>query len=158
MHYYSRELKQDAKRPARIEFRDDPPVVIVDGKEVPLDKQKGGGPKGLVVLKFLFEANQRGLLDRDQKEAAEIFKAWHGYKPDSAKIAHKEIWLQIQNLYEAAKNHPGPSWIEKASNDDIKHPLSILRVALENMGSQWVPPERTLRLPPFELTLAKHKK
>jgi CRISPR-associated protein (TIGR02584 family) len=142
---YSNTFRRDATQPAVIELLRDPPRVVVDGFIVELE-----GERQLTVLEFLFKANQKQWLQKDQGEAAEIFKAWHGYPPQTSLI-RPALRSTIQKLYEQRRSRPGPAWIERATSDDIKRPLSALRRPLDKKKFHWVPKSRDLELPAFRL-------
>jgi len=105
----------------------------------------------LTVIRFLFEADQKQWLQKDQSDAAEIFKAWHGYKPEltSVRPALRET---IARLFEQRKAKPGDPWIARADSDSIKRPLSVLRRKLTDADAVWVPPLRDLKFGRFRLT------
>ncbi|MFO1498743.1 MAG: CRISPR-associated ring nuclease Csm6 [Verrucomicrobiota bacterium] len=142
---FSETLRRDATEPASIELHRDPPRVVVDGTTIELESERQ-----LTVIRFLLEANQRQWLERDQIEAVEILKAWHGFAP-AAGLVRPALQSAVQKLYQERKAKPGDAWIAKATSDDIKRPLSFLRKALEKSGAAWVPLQRDLRLPPFRV-------
>jgi CRISPR-associated protein (TIGR02584 family) len=140
---YSDIFKRDATKPAVIELLPHPPRVVVDGLPVELESERQ-----LVVVRFLLEANQKQWARKDQIEAAEIFKAWHGYQPELTRV-RPALRSTVLALYEKQKAHPGEAWVANASSDDIKRALSYLRRRLEQADASWIPPKRDLRLPPF---------
>lgn len=142
---YGETFKRDAAKPAAIELLHDPPRVVVDGMSVELE-----GERPLAVIRFLLEANQKQWLQKDQVEAAEIFKAWNGYKPELTRVRNA-LRSSVGSLYEQKRSRPGDSWIDQADSNTIKRPLSFLRRELVRKGSAWIPPQRDLRLPPFRL-------
>ncbi|SPE58789.1 conserved hypothetical protein [Verrucomicrobia bacterium] len=142
---YSEAFRRDASVPAAIELLQNPPRVVVDGVTVKLE-----GSRQLTVITFLLEANQQKWVEKDQVEAAEIFKAWHGYQPqlDHVRQSRRDA---VKKLFEERKASPGDHWIAQAAAEDIKRPLSFLRRELEARGATWKPLQRDLRLPLFRL-------
>ncbi len=141
---YSETFKRDATKPAVIEVLQNTACVVVDGVKVELDDRQ------LVVIEFLLAANQKDWLQKNQDEALEIFKAWHGYAPQLNAVRNA-LRPTIAKLHAQKTKKPGPDWIEAAVKDDIKRPLSFWRKELERAGSLWVPPKRDLCFPPFRL-------
>jgi CRISPR-associated protein (TIGR02584 family) len=142
---YSETFRRDATSPVVIELIDEPPRVVVNGFSVELESERQ-----MTVIRFLLEANQKNWLQKNQDEALEVFKAWHGYEPQLGEI-RPVLRETIRRLHEKRKAKPGDIWIAKAVKEDIKRPLSFLRTALDEGGSAWKPPLRDLRLPPFRL-------
>ena len=142
---YSDTWKRDAAKPAVIELLNEPPRVVVDGIKVELESERH-----LCVIRFLLEANLKDWLHKNQEEAAEIFKAWHGCAYEEKKI-RSALHTAVKKSYDERKSSPGEEWIRLASSDTIKRPLSALRRAMEKAGAAWKPPPRDLRLPPFRL-------
>ncbi len=142
---YSETFRRDATQPALIELLEDPPRVVVNG--VPVEMESA---RQMVVLRFLFEANKREWLHKDQGEATEIFKAWYGYAPQ-LELIRPALRETVQKLHGKRKSKPGAAWIANANKDDIKRPLSFLRRELEDADVPWVLPLRDLRLPAFRL-------
>jgi len=137
---------RDASKPALIELRRDPPRAIVDGVKVEFESERQ-----LRVVEFILIANQRDWLVRDQVEAAELFKACHGYQPTLERV-RPALRKVAQQTFEERRLTPGEPWIAGASSEDIKRPLSWLRVALRKLGCPWKIPERDLRLFPFRFS------
>jgi hypothetical protein len=142
---YSDTWKRDATKPAVIELLHDPPRVVVDGIKVELESERQ-----LCVIRFLLEANQKEWLQKNQEEAAEIFKAWHGCTYEEKKI-RPALHTAVKKSYDEGKSSPGEEWIRLASSDTIKRPLSALRIALDKAAASWKLPKRDLRLPAFRL-------
>ena len=142
---YSDTWKRDAAKPAVIELLHDPPRVVVDGIKVELESERQ-----LCVIRFLLEANQKEWLQKNQEEAAEIFKAWHGCTYEEKKI-RPALHSAVKKSYDERKSSPGEEWIRLASSDTIKRPLSALRIALDKAAASWKLPKRDLRLPAFRL-------
>lgn len=142
---YLETFKRDATKPAVIELLQAPPRVVVDGLSIELESERQ-----LTVIQFLLEANQKKWLQKDQSEATELLKAWHGHKPEPTHI-RSALREAAVKLYEKQKSSPGPDWIASAMTEDIKRPLSYLRRALEKAGASWKLPPRTLCLPDFQL-------
>jgi|CZKV01.1.fsa_nt_gi CRISPR-associated protein (TIGR02584 family) len=138
-------FKRDATKPAVIELLHDPARVVVDGLRVELESERQ-----LTVIRFLLEGNRKEWLHKDQGEATEIFKAWHGYAPQ-LNLIRPALRPTVEKLYSERKAKVGDAWIAKATADDIKRPLSFLRTALVKANAVWAPPQRDLRLPPFRL-------
>ena len=142
---YVETFKRDANKPALVELHDTPARVIVDDIVVALE-----GQRQLDVIRFLLHANQKEWLQKDQTEALEILKAWHGYAPNMTCV-RPALRDTIGQLYNKMKEKPGSDWVIKGTTEDIKRPLSLWRKGLERAGSAWVPPKRTLRFPTFKL-------
>ncbi|MCO5050708.1 MAG: CRISPR-associated ring nuclease Csm6 [Verrucomicrobiae bacterium] len=142
---YSETWQRDATEPARIELHHTPPRVVVDGLSVELESERQ-----LTVIQFLLRANRERWVQKNQDEALAIFKATHGYPPESGNVP-PALKATLEKLSAAGQKKPGPEWIKNATTDDIKRPLSYWRRLLEKKGSRWVPPKRDLRFPPFEL-------
>jgi CRISPR-associated protein (TIGR02584 family) len=142
---YCDTFKRDATKPAVIELLEDPPRVAVDGMTIELESARQ-----LVIIRFLLQANEKQWLQKDQIEAAEIFKAWHGYPPELQRV-RPALRPTLQALYDRQKSLPGDAWIHSAGTDEIKRALSFLRRKLEQAGAGWIPPKRDLRFPPFRL-------
>lgn len=142
---YVETFKRDATKPALIELKSHPPRVAVDGQTVELE-----GERQLTVIEFLLLANQKEWLEKNQDEALEIFKAWHGHLPQLRNV-RASLRPTIEQLHKDKSKEPGPDWIKNALKEDIKRPLSFWRRALERTGSLWQPPQRDLRFPPFKL-------
>ena len=142
---YSETFKRDATKPAVIELLHDPARVVVDGLTVELESERQ-----LTVIRFLLEANLKEWLQKDQGEAAEIFKAWHGYAPQ-LNLIRPALRPAVEKVHSKRAAKSGDAWIAKATTDDIKRPLSFLRTGLVKVSAAWVPPLRDLHLPPFRL-------
>ena len=142
---YSDTFRRDATSPVVIELLNDPPRVVVNGLPVELESERQ-----MTVIRFLLQANQKNWLQKNQDEALEIFKAWHGYEPQLGCV-RPVLKATIQKLHEKRKAKPGDAWIARAVKEDIKRPLSFLRTALDKADSAWKPPRRDLQLPAFHL-------
>ena len=142
---YVETFKRDAAKPALIELKSGPPRVTVDGKTVELESERQ-----FAVVEFLLLANQKEWLEKNQDEALEIFKAWHGYAPQF-NLVRSALRPTIEKLYHDRSKKPGPDWVKSALKEDIKRPLSFWRRALVRTGSLWLPPLRDLRFPPFKM-------
>ncbi|MBI2928884.1 MAG: TIGR02584 family CRISPR-associated protein [Verrucomicrobia bacterium] len=142
---YSETFRRDATQLAVIELLNDPPRVVVNGLPVEME-----GERQLTVIRFLLAANQKQWLQKDQGEALEIFKAWHGYAPQ-LELVRPALRETVRRLHDKRKAKPGDAWIAKAVKEDIKRPLSFLRTALDQAEASWKPPPRDLRLPAFTL-------
>ena len=149
VRHFSQALRELAGHCPEIEFLDARNALRVGSHLVSLD-----GNRALLVLRFLCEASAEVWEFRDQQEAAELFKAWNGYAPDTTHVdkRHQALVADLQRR-RAAK--PGPDWTKATTSDDIKRPLNQLRTHLKNQGSPWVPERRTLRLPPFRMAAAR---
>lgn len=113
------------------------------------------GRNALDVLRFLFEANQRGWVNddnaRDFIAAAELFKASRGLQPNVGLINHgptKKLAERIHSKYTGA---PAESWVTSIDSHKISTALSTLRSFLRHQHSPWKPADRSWRLPPFRL-------
>ena len=142
---YVETFKRDATKPALIELKPSPPRVTVDSKTVELESARQ-----LTVIEFLLLANQKEWLEKNQDEALEIFKAWHGHPPQLATV-RASLRPTIEQLHKDRSKKPGPDWIKNALKEDIKRALSFWRKALERAGSLWQPPKRDLQFPPFKI-------
>jgi CRISPR-associated protein (TIGR02584 family) len=145
---YLETFKRDASKPVLIELLQDPPRVVVDGLSVELESERQ-----LSVISFLLQANQKAWLHKSQYEAVALFKAFHGYQPnaDELKSVRPSLRDTVGKLTAQKSGSRGPQWIAGATNEDIKRPLSYLRMALKRAGSSWELPKRDLRLPAFRL-------
>ena len=122
-------FKRDVTKPAVIELWDEPPRAVVDGLSVELESARQ-----LTVIRFLLEANRKDWLLKNQDEALEIFKAWHGYAPQFNAV-RTALRPTIEKLHAEKMKKPGPDWINGAVKEDIKRPLSFRRKKLERAGS-----------------------
>jgi CRISPR-associated protein (TIGR02584 family) len=85
--------------------------------------------KALTILHYLLERQTQNATPAGQIEAAAEFESW-------------------------LRGRSGLSWSRALGTDDFKHELSYLRAVLRRHGLRWSVPPRSLRFPPFALSLA----
>ena len=114
------------------------------------------GQNALEVLRFVFEANERGWVNegncRDFIVAAELFKASRGADFEPSRLsgeAGRAMADQIRAECGGTRTHP--TWVEQIDSHKVSVPLSALRSFLKKKHSRWVPLDRQWRLPLFHI-------
>jgi CRISPR-associated protein (TIGR02584 family) len=126
---WSKTLKADAARPARIEISYRHKCLWVDGAAV------SASVKSLAILHSLLEAQESGLVLCTHQEA----------------IDHFTQWLTKASFIPQGRKPQAPKG--GFPSTDVGHDLGELRASLRRAGSLWDIPRRSLVLPPFTLHL-----
>ena len=124
---WSKTLKADAARPARIEISYRKKTLWVDDQPISMRT------KALAILHFMLWMHERQITAADQGKIAEGMIPWL-----------KKADFIPMGLKPTAKS---------ITTDTIRHELSELRTKLKKADSVWQLPTRSLVLPPFILRL-----